>query len=381
MKPAGLFIILLCCGLSLSCSKNRDNSEPPAELTNIGKAINLDLVWSRDTRAPGNTGGYRLSPLLIDDLVYSIDSSGKVRRYRASDGKKQWTFDSGLAVITGLGGDSSMVVIASREGDVAAYQPQAKGLTQLWTKKIESEIRATPVVDNGQVFIRSIDGKLSSFAAADGKVLWQVSGRVPALSLTGNSEPLVTDALVVSGYDDGKLIAYNRLNGQIVWETIVSRPSGRTEIERLVDVDGRFVFSNGIIYVASYQGQLAAVQAVSGDVLWTRDFSSYQAIAIDDNSIYLSADNSHIWSIDRRTGSALWKQDVLHARRITAPTLTKDKLVVADFAGYLHWFNKSDGRLLGRIRVTEARNYVQPQHWQNKVVALDRQGILSLVGE
>jgi outer membrane protein assembly factor BamB len=191
--------------------------------------------------------------------------------------------------------------------------------------------------------------------------------------------PLVTGQLVISGFDDGKLTAYDRDNGKTQWETTISQPSGRTEVERLVDLDGRFVIRDGVVYVVSFQGHLAAVQAVSGDLIWSRKFSSFQAIAIDDNSIYLSGDVSDLWSIDRRTGSAFWKQDVLHARRITAPSIIGDNLVVADYEGYLHWIAKADGKLLGRIRTSFARNYVQPLVWEDAVVTLDKLGFLASV--
>jgi len=227
--------------------------------------------------------------------------------------------------------------------------------------------------------VRSVDGRLRSLSIEDGNQQWQVSRRVPALSLTGNSSPLVAGQLVIAGFDDGKLIAYDRSNGKTQWETTISLASGRTEVERLVDLDGRFVMRDGVVYVVSFQGHLAAVQVVSGDLLWSRKFSSFQAIAIDESSIYLSAEGSDLWSIDRRTGSAFWKQDVLHARKITAPSILGDKLIVADFEGFQHWFAKADGKLLGRVRPTFMRNFVQPLVWQDTVITLDLQGFLSSI--
>ena len=199
----------------------------------------------------------------------------------------------------------------------------------------------------------------------------------PVLTLTGNSEPLVTAELVYSGFDDGKLVAYTRASGELQWEATISLPRGRTEVERLVDLDGSFVLRDGVIYIASFQGRLAAVQAVSGDLLWSRQFSSFQAIEIDEDALYLSDEGSDLWSIDRRTGSAFWKQDVLHARKLTAPLVIGDKIVVADLSGYLHWLDKSDGSLRGRIRTTDERIYVQPLEWQNSVLVLDKSGLLT----
>ncbi len=375
-KLAG--IALLLGGLA-ACSTDKDNSEPPAPLTSISESIPLELDWKTDTRASANAAAYRLRPLVVGDHVYSIDTAGVISRVDAASGRRQWRFETGLAAIAGPGGTGELIVVTSRDGEVAAYRPSAKGLEPVWQTRVSSEVRAAPVVDRGQVFVRSVDGHLRSLSAVDGAQQWMVAHRVPALSLTGNSEPLVQGERVFSGFDDGKLLAVDRTTGQTVWESTISQPRGRTEVERLVDVDGNFVIRDGVIYVATFQGRLAAVQAVSGDLLWSRPFSSYQAIAIDDQAIYLSADDSDIWAIDRRTGAAFWKQDVLHARRVTAPAIVGERLVVADYEGYLHWFEKASGRLVGRIRTGDARSYVQPLVWRDRVLSLDMFGLLASV--
>ncbi len=365
--------------LLVGCSSETDNTEPPAELTDIANPLRLVVNWKLDTRAAENSAAYRLQPLLIGDRVYTIDTEGSVVCVDAANGRRLWRYETGLASITGLGGGAGLLVASSRDGAVAAYREEENGLELAWHIGIDSEIRATPVLDGEQIFVRSVDGKLRSLSAADGSQQWVLSHRVPALSLTGNSEPLVVGEQVFVGMDDGKLLAIDRNSGEVGWEATISLPGGRTEVERLVDVDGRFVIRDGVIYVSAFQGRLAAVQAVSGDLLWTRDFSSYQAIDIDTEALYLSAENSHLWSIDRRTGAAFWKQDVLHARRITAPAILDDKIVVADFEGYLHWFNRDDGELVGRIKFSGERSYVQPLVWQDAVLTLDENGLLASI--
>jgi outer membrane protein assembly factor BamB len=369
--------VLLC--FLFACSSETDNSDPPAPLTKIDNRLVLDINWKADTRASSNRASYRLRPLLLGDRVYTIDTGGLIRSINVVSGRRIWKVESGLQAITGLGGKDDFLVATSQDGEIATFRILEDGLEPLWSIRVDSEIRVSAVIDGGQIFVRSVDGKLRSLSAADGSEQWQVSHRVPVLSLTGNSGPLVAGELVFSGFDDGKLIAYERNSGKTRWETTVSLPSGRTEVERLVDLDGRFALRDGVIYISSFQGKLAAVQAVSGDVLWSREFSSSQSIAVDDNALYLTADGSDLWAIDRRTGSALWKQDVLHARKITAPSLIGDELVVADFSGYLHWFSKQDGRLFGRIRTTSERNYVQPVIWGASVITLDKSGFLTSV--
>jgi len=369
-----VFLLLLA-----ACSSSKDNSEPPAQLTRIENELPLVVNWTLDTRAASNRAAYRLSPPLIGDRIYTIDTEGSIVCVDAASGHRVWRYDTELSSIAGLGGDARLIIASSRDGKIAAYRETDKGLEPVWQVSIGGEIRATPVLDGEQIFVRSVDGKLRSLSAVDGSQQWMVSRRVPALSLTGNSRPLVAGGLVFVGLDDGKLVALERGNGEVRWEATITIPTGRTEVERLVDLDGGFVIRDGVIYISAFQGRLAAVQAVSGDLLWTREFSSFQSIAIDEEALYLSNENSHLWSIDRRTGTAFWKQDVLNARRITAPTRFGDWIVVADLSGYLHWFNNGDGKLVGRIRVSENRSYVQPLVWNDSVLTLDKNGLLTSV--
>lgn len=379
MNRASYYLLVLLTVLLAACSPGTDNSELPAPLTRIEDALPLALNWKVETSTAINSASYRLRPFESDNRIYSIDIRGLIFCVDAIYGNTLWKYDTGFKAIAGIGGNDEWLLLTSRDGDIAAFRHSASGLEPSWSIRVDSELRSVPVVDGEQVFVRGVDGRLRSLALTDGSQQWVVSRRVPVLSLTGNSEPLVAGGLVYAGFDDGKLVAFERSSGEIRWETTISVPSGRTEVERLVDLDGRFALRNGIIYIASFQGRLAAVQASSGDLLWSREFSSFQALAIDDNALYLSADNSDLWAIDLRTGSAFWKQDVLHARKITAPSVIGEQIVVADLDGLLHWFNRTDGKLVGRIRIGEARSYAQPLVSGDAVVTVDKYGQLSSV--
>ena len=370
---------IACLSLLLFACGSKDNSEPPALLTEIEKPIPLKVLWSRDTDAAENIASYNLRPLIVDNQILSIDTEGVVSNINAESGRENWQFDTEIAAISGLAGNRDVIIVSSGDGDLAAFKHLKDGLKMLWSIQLKGEIRATPAVDNQQIFVRTVAGKITAVSLIDGSILWTISRRIPALSLTGNSPPLVDGSRIIVGFDDGKLAAFDRNNGQTIWETVVSLSNGRTEIERLVDIDGQFLLRNGIVYVSTYQGRLAAIQAINGNVLWSRKFSSFQSIVADDEALYLSGDLSHLWSIDRRSGTAFWKQEVLHARKITAPQLLRDKIVVADLEGYVHWFDKTDGSLVGRIKTSSARHITQPLLWQNNVVVFDSDGRLSSV--
>lgn len=368
---------LLIASLFLLSCGDKDNSEPPAPLTKIEQALRVVVDWKTNTGAGIETASYNMRPLLVQDQIFSVDTRGLVKSIDTESGKVNWSTETGMAAITGLAGTAAVIIASSRDGDLNAYDILQDDLELRWSTRLKGEIRALPLIAGEQVFVRTVDGQLSALSLIDGSIQWTISRRVPALSLTGNSQPVVRGDLVIAGFDDGKISAFSRADGQTVWETTVSRPTGRTEIERLVDLDGQFILRDGIIYISSYQGRLAAIQAIDGNLLWSRKFSSYQSIVADQDALYLSSDNSHIWSIDRRTGSAFWKQEALHARKITAPLLIDDKLVVADLEGYVHWLDKSDGALRGRVRPTSSRYIAQPLVWDNRIMVIDSEGILS----
>ena len=230
MKSARILTAIVLPVLLAACGGNKDNADPPAELTAIEYNVPLQLNWALETLAEKNRASYRLRPLILGNSVYSIDTGGTIVRIDLEKGRKLWKFDTELTPITGLAGNGQIFIATSRDGDIVAYRESDEELELVWKTRIVSEIRATPVIDNDQLFVRSVDGKLRSLALVDGNEQWVVSRRVPALSLTGNSEPLVYGELVFAGFDDGKLIAYDRANGKIRWESTISVPGGRTEI-------------------------------------------------------------------------------------------------------------------------------------------------------
>jgi len=367
---AGLIIILAACA-------STDNSEPPAPLTEIKNGLKFNQLLSIKTGAGISSGSYNRQPLLIGDEILTVDFDGLIKRFDARNGKLNWEYETNIQSITGLIGNDKIIVASSRNGELNVYDRISGELTLRWSLRLKGEIRSAPVFNSDSLFIRTVDGRLLSISLDQGLIRWSVSHQVPALSLTGNSAPVLHNELVIAGFDDGKMLAFDQTSGQVVWEIAVSQPTGRSEIERLVDVDGQFIIRNGVIYVSSYQGRIAAIQAIDGEELWSRKFSSFNSMSMNDNAIYISSDISHIWSIDPRTGSALWKQDVLNARKISAPLLFEDKLIVGDFDGHVHWFNQSDGALIGRLRPSNKRHYSTPFQWDNKIFAMDSGGTLS----
>ncbi len=350
-----LTLLLAGCGSIMSPSEwfaDEDNIDAPAELVEITTDIGVQRLWS--ISAGEGTDGQRLElvPYVYDGKVYVADSEGNVEAIDAASGSRIWEHETELALSGGPGAGDNLVLVGSRDGDLVALD--AVSGQEKWRTLLSSEILSVPKAADGRVVVHTMDGNLFGLDAVNGKEVWSFSRSVPVLTLRGSSSPLISGDKVICGFASGKLIAFDLQTGDLQWESSITLPSGRTELERMVDIDGELAVVDGVIYVATFQGDLAAVSLETGVVHWRRDMSSHAGAAADRNQVYISDAEDQVWAIDPRNGAALWKQKKLRARRLSAPAVLDQFVLVGDFEGYLHWLSVEDGSLVARTRVGDA---------------------------
>ncbi|MNE67227.1 Outer membrane protein assembly factor BamB precursor [compost metagenome] len=139
--------------------------------------------------------------------------------------------------------------------------------------------------------------------------------------------------------------------GLPVWEQRVAVPQGRSELERVVDIDGGLTLVDNILYVASYQGRAAALDVSTGRVLWQREASSYAGVAEGFGNVYVSEASGTVEGLDSRGASSLWRNESLARRQLSAPAILSSNVVVGDVEGYVHLLSQVDGRFVGREKV------------------------------
>ncbi|MGR9115499.1 MAG: outer membrane protein assembly factor BamB [Gammaproteobacteria bacterium] len=336
-----------------------DNTDPPAELTEYKPEISVDLLWKESVGVGADEKFLKLVPGISQGKIVAADSRGVVEARDLKTGDLIWEADTEEHFAGGPGVGNETIVLGTSDAAVIALN--AVNGDMLWRVTVSSEVLSVPVVAQGTVVVKTTDGRVIALNEADGDTLWTYELSVPALSIRGTGTPVVAKDKVISGFANGKLIALRISDGKHIWETSIAIPGGRSEIERLVDLDVDPVMNEGIIYIASYQGGASAVLEQDGEVIWRNpDVSSYTGMSYDWRYLYISDINSDVWQLDQRNGASLWKQSDLHQRRLTAPVVYDDFVVVGDFEGYLHWLSKSDGRQLARLQITDEPIEVQP---------------------
>ena len=356
----------------------KDNAEPPRELQPLESTVNLKALW--DTRVGKGYDEQYLNLVagVSENAVFAADRKGEVHGRARLTGDKLWELESELAFSAGPVVGRDKIVLGTSNAEVVAYNAADGAL--LWKTSVSSEILALPRIASDIVVVRSSDGRITALDEKNGATLWTHERSTPALSLRSRGSPVIADNLVIDGYASGKLIALKLSDGKLEWEATVALPHGRSEIERLVDVDSEPVVRGDTLYVTGYQGGVAAVSLKDGDVLWRQEkISSYSGLTATRRELFLTDANSDVWQLDMRAGGDQWKQDALHQRRLTSPVLIKEYLVVGDFEGYLHVLSQENGSLVGRLQIDDSPIEEAPVVFDNVLYVYTSGGTLAAV--
>lgn len=370
---------LIACGAKLPSWMIDDKIVlPPAELVDFEEEFEPDVVWSEDVGDGAKTDYTDLSPWLQNGAVVAVDQQGEVNSYQTADGDLNWQIKLEVPVVAGPGGGDGLILIGTQQGEVIALD-ESTGKFK-WRIRLTSEVLTPPKAAYGVVVARTADGRMSGLSAMDGSVLWNYQRAVPLLSLRGASPPVIYDDRVIAGYANGKLVALSISDGKVIWEQSVAVSRGRTEIDRLVDIDSEPVIKYGRVYVVAYHGNVAAIDIASGQKIWSREMSSKAGLDVDpDVAVYVSDEDSYIWALQDGSGDGLWRQTDLLRRRATAPAIVGDYVIVGDIEGYVHWLSREDGRFVSRMRIAKSAIRSKPIVKDDLVYIIAVDGTLAAV--
>ena len=353
-----------------------DNSEPPAVLIEYAPEIKIEELWKESVGVGSDEHSLKLIPAVSSGKIMAADREGLVQARDLNTGKLIWEAETDVRFSAGPGLGVETLILGSSDADVVALNSENGQL--LWKSQVSSEVLSVPVIAHGIVVVRTTDGAIIALNEKTGVKLWHYEQNAPALSVRGIGAPVIFEDNVIVGYDNGKLMALRLTDGKYVWETSIAIPKGRTEVERLVDIDVDPIDVGGVLYLAGYHGGAAAISEQSGDVLWRNEaISSHTGMSNDFRNLYLSDAVDYVLQLEQRTGAALWKSKELHDRKLTTPAVYEHYVVVGDLEGYVHWLSTSDGRQLGRIKVADTAIDVKPIVVNDTVYIYAKDGTLA----
>ena len=345
-------------------------------LKTIAKNVNAQTLWQVSTGT--NVSNVRIRPFINNTAIYTANGV-TLSAWNKTTGAALWSNPVGRLISGGINGDEATVFAGTRDGNAVAID--AKTGKNKWVAELGTEVLAVSSASQGRVVFRTIDGKLHGVNSANGEVVWQRQQRTPQLSYYGASVPIVVDKGVIAGFDNGKLAAYDLNSGKPIWELTLSVPKGSSELDQLVDIDGRLKPLGNALFASNNNGRMVGVNMGSGKVGWAKVFSSITGADANASSVFSADENGHIWKIQPLDGKSLWSQDDLENRQPTTPTLTTSgsHAVIGDKQGNLHWINTQTGLFTARISGDPAGYNIPAVKNGDVVYAFGRGGVLTAI--
>ncbi len=335
--------------LFLSGCADDDEILPPSPLPDFDEKIQVEEIWSSDVDDGVDDNYLVLNPAITENWVYAASYDGEVIKLNRADGEEAWEIDTEHNITGGVGAGYGVVVYGTDDGEAVALKEDDGSV--LWKEQLDGQVLATPTVGATRVIVQSMDGRVYGLNRETGKKEWVYDTPIPNLTLRGSSSPFIVGNTTLAGFANGKLVALKTDNGAVKWEYPVSEPQGRSELERLVDLDGRFWVKRNVVYAATYQGKLAAINIPNGRLLWQKPLSTFAGVSEKLDRVYVVDQESNIIALDAISGAEIWRQELLKGRRLSAITPVGTYAVAGDFEGYLHWLHYRDGAIQARVRV------------------------------
>lgn len=369
---AALLVLMLTgCGMFGSKEVERE----PLELVEFSPTLDVERVWQVSVGKGLSRSAQSLKPHFSNGRVWVADYRGQITAVNAETGARERSFETELDISAGPGVYGERLLVGTLSGQVAVLDADSGDIQ--WRAQLSSEILSTPILQDGIVVARCIDGRIFGLDARTGERQWIYDRSVPLLTLRGNSDPLSRGGQLFIGYDDGAVSAVRVSDGVRLWEQRVSVPEGRTELDRLADIDGPMAIVGADLYAVTQHGRMASLALDTGRIQWVGDIASHSGLSVSRTRLASTSVDDVVWMVDRQNGATTWQNEQMLRRGLTRPVFYGNYLVTVDRDGYMHWMDADTGAFVARERASKDRPASAPLVIGTTLYFLDADGTLS----
>lgn len=326
--------------------------KPPETLPAPSGRIKASPVWKASLGAPSSVG---FVPVIVGETVLAAAQNGAVGRFDLTTGRPLWQVTVGKPLIAGVGTDGALSVVASRDGELIALDPQGQ---VKWTATVGGEAASPPAVADGVVLLRTIDNRVLAFEADSGKRRWSFQRQNPPLVLRNSGGIAMLPGVGFVGMPGGRMVALALTGGAPRWDVSFAQPKGANELERIADVVGSPLVIGREVCAVTYQGRIGCLDVVTGAPIWTKEFSSASGFDVDNRGLIAPDAEDTVHAFDRR-GTPLWTTRGFARHRLSAPFIAGNVVVLGNTLGNLLWLSRDDG-VLAAVSPTDGKPIVAP---------------------
>lgn len=323
------------------------------------------LVWAVSIGS-GNSRRNRVAaaPVVVAGRVVAMDARSVVTAV-STGGALQWQtslapdYDKTATEVSGggLAAHGNRIYATTGFGELVALDAGSGAV--IWRQRLEAPAIGAPATDGRAVYAVARDGAGVAVAADTGKILWQVPGTRSASGMVGTGSPAVGDGAIIFPFSSGEVAAVDPAEGTRTWGAAVAgQRLGRAYASGLGDITGDPVVAGGVIYVGTAAGRTAAIDAKTGQRLWSAPEGAINPPLVVGGSVFVVNDESKLVRMDAATGEVIWRAEMPYftadkPKRLKAitvhygPVLAGGRVAVVSTDGQIRLFSATDGALVG----------------------------------
>lgn len=270
--------------------------EPQSDLYALGATLH-HLLSGNDPRLE-TPFTFHERPLRQINPAISPEMEAIVTRALEYDMAARWStaeeLKQALLALPGAGYATPQPAQGQRLAAPAIARGKSETTELIWSFACEDEVRSSPCVSGGLVFVGSYDTNLYALEASRGAFRWKYATEGGI-----SSSPTVWEDRVIVGSEDGGVYALDMRRGNLSWSFRTAHA-----VRSSPQVQERIVF------IGSDDQHFYALDGLRGTLIWKyRTWMPIRSSAcINGDSVYVGGNDGHIYCLDIRNGGIKWKQ-------------------------------------------------------------------------
>jgi eukaryotic-like serine/threonine-protein kinase len=245
------------------------------------------------------------------------------------------------------------------------------GTGLVWKFQTEDEVRSSPVVSQGVVYIGSYDRHLYAIDSRTGRMQWRYATEGGICST-----PAVWKNLVMVGSEDFNVYGIQTANGQEAWtyrtwQQVRSSPRIHGEALYIGSDDGFLhaleprtgrplwkyrawrpvrssaAYAEGLVYFGSDDERLYAVDALTGQEKWR--FAALGGVtsspALGNGLVYVGCLDFLVYALDAKMGWVAWRERTNNFV-VSSPCAVGERVYIGSVDQYLYCLDGKTGRVI-----------------------------------
>lgn len=360
-----------------------------------GATGSLQVAWRKDVGDGSNNDGFIAAPPVIaNGIIYVMDADNTVRAFNEQSGSRLWEYKievtsgertrtQSLSIVDrvrdpvslfdgsgrdkhGVGGglavEGGVLYATSGLGAIVALDPNNGSL--IWKRATRVPMHSAPTVAEGRLYAVSDDNEIIAYDVNnEGEVLWTYQGIVETARMLTVPAPAVVNDVVIAPFSSGELIALRAQNGGVLWQDSLSSSARLTPLASLNDISFGPVVADGYVIASAQSGVMTAFDFRTGQRIWSKPAGTIGMPWVAGDFIFVATTDAKIAALSKLDGSVIWvtqleafEKPEKRKDRIawSGPVLAGNRLVVVSSRGRMMVIDPYTGQVQSEQKVGDA---------------------------